>query len=120
MFGNLKNLASMMGDMGQMREKAEALQQELAKIRVDADAGAGAVHVTMDGRFHVLRVELDPAMLSAILTQDQETDRAMVEELIAAAVNAAHEKAQAAAQQEIMRMTGGMNIPGLDKLIGGQ
>jgi DNA-binding YbaB/EbfC family protein len=118
MFDNLKNLAGIVGQARQMREKLEELQAELARKTVEADSGAGAVRVVMNGRFEVLSVKLDRPLLAVLAGAGPEADQQMIEELIAAAVNAAMAKAQDLARQEMAQMTG-LDLPGLGVLPGG-
>ncbi|QQE11565.1 YbaB/EbfC family nucleoid-associated protein [Planctomycetota bacterium] len=115
---NLKNLAGLMGNAGELKEKFEQLQAELARIEVEADAGAGAVRVTVNGKFEVKRVQLDPAMISALAGDGADTDKEMIEELIVSATNAAIKKAQDTMRDQMSELTGGMNLPGLDGLMG--
>jgi DNA-binding YbaB/EbfC family protein len=110
---NLKGLASLLGNSGELRAKMEAFQAELAKKTVEADAGAGAVRVRMNCKFEVQRVEIDPVMVATLAGSGTDADREMIEDLIAAAVNAAFSKAQELARDEAMKMTGGLNLPGL-------
>ena len=122
MFDNLKNMAAMMGQVKQMRQQMEQMQQELARKTVEADSGAGAVRVVMNGKFQVLSIHLDRPLLSTLVGSGgqgaSEEDAQMVEDLIVAAVNAATAKAQELVAQEMQRLTGGLNLPGLDKLLG--
>lgn len=112
-FKNLKGLASLLGNSSELRAKMEAFQAELGRKIVEADAGAGAVRVRMNGKFEVQRVEIDPAMVATLAGSGDAADRTMIEDLIAAAVNAAFAKAQQLARDEAMKMTGGLNLPGL-------
>ncbi|MEX0653048.1 MAG: YbaB/EbfC family nucleoid-associated protein [Phycisphaeraceae bacterium] len=116
---NFKNLAGMLGNAGELREKFEKLQAELAEKRIDADAGAGAVRVTVNGKFEVVSLEIDRAMLTAIAGEGTDADKEMVEELILSATNAALQKAQQVVRDEFSRAAGGMNIPGIEGLLGG-
>ena len=116
---NLKNVAAMMGQMPQLRQKIEQLQAELAGRTVQADAGAGAVTVTANGKLEVVKVQLDPAMTTALIGQGDEQDREMIEELITAATNEALRRAQQLVHDEMAKMTGGLNLTGLDKLLDG-
>ncbi|MCC7409203.1 MAG: YbaB/EbfC family nucleoid-associated protein [Phycisphaeraceae bacterium] len=113
MFENFKNLASMMGQAKQIRQKMEELQARLAERTAEGDAGAGAVRVTVNGKLEVLRVEVDRPLVAALAGQGSDADQAMVEELIAAACNAALTKAREMMQEELREMTGGMNLPGM-------
>lgn len=119
MFDNLKNLAGLLGQAGQMKEKFDEIQAQLGRKTVEAEAGAGAVCVVMNGRFEVLAVRLDPLMISTLAGVGADADRQMIEELIAAAVNAAVLKVQQLLKTEMASLTGGLNIPGLDKMLGG-
>jgi len=103
---NLKNLAGMMGQAGEMKEKMEQMQAALAELTVEAEAGAGAVTVVMNGTFEVLDIRFDQPMLVALVGEGSDADRDMVAELLASAYNAAHEKAQGLAQQEMAKLTG--------------
>jgi len=112
---NLKQLASMLGNADQIKERMEQVQAELAKKTVDADAGAGAVRVTVNGKFEVVKFTLDPSMLAALTdeTADAADNQALLEDLIAAAVNEAMRRAQEMVKQEMMSLAPGLNLPGL-------
>jgi len=116
---NLKDLAGMFGNREEIQQKVQQLQEELARKTVEADAGGGAVRVTCNGKLEVQQVRIEPSMLGALTGEGQDADREMVEELIASATNAAIAKAQQMAQDEMAELASGMNIPGLDKLMGG-
>ncbi|MEZ4515301.1 MAG: YbaB/EbfC family nucleoid-associated protein [Phycisphaerales bacterium] len=115
---NLKSLAGLMGNAEQMREKMEKMQEDLSRLTAEADAGAGAVRVVVNGKMEVISVRLDPAMVSVLAGQGAETDRAMIEELIVSATNEALNRAKELVRQEMAKLTGGMNLPGLDGLLG--
>lgn len=88
-------------------EKAMAeAKEKLSELSVEADAGGGLVKVTMDGRCSVQRIQIDPQAVNP-------AEVAMLEDLVAAAVNAAAEKARAAAEASIQKTTGGVQMPGL-------
>lgn len=110
-FKNMKQLAGMLGNLGDMREKAQQMQEQLARQTVEAEAGAGAVRVEMSGTFEVRNVQLDPVMISVLAGEGEDDDRQMIEELLVSAFNAAMEKAQALVRDETMKLTGGMQLP---------
>jgi nucleoid-associated protein EbfC len=116
---NLKSLAGLMGNAGELRAKMEKMQAELAGLTAEADAGAGAVRVVVNGKMQVLSVSLDPAMTSALTGQGSGADQAMIEELIVSATNEALRRAQLLVQQEMAKLTGGMDLPGLEGMLGG-
>lgn len=115
-FKQLKGLAGLMGQLPEMKKKMEAFQASLAEKTASGDAGAGAVRVTVNGRFQVQRIEIDPAMLGALTGTGADADREMVEELIAAAVNEAMTRVQELLREEMSQLSGG--LPGLDQWMG--
>ena len=116
----VKQLMSQLGNPQELQEKARQMQEELGRRHVTGDAGAGAVRVTINGKFEVQRVELDPAMVKTLAGEGDDADRDMIEELIASATNDALARAQEMAKEEMQKLTGGLNLPGLDpNLLGG-
>ncbi len=88
-------------------EKAMAdAREKLGDVLVDAESGGGLVKVQMNGRCEVVRLEIDPKAIDP-------ADKAMREDLVTAAVNAAAEKARAAADAHVTKATGGIKIPGV-------
>ena len=116
---NLKSLAGLMGNAGELREKMEQMQAELASLTAEADAGAGAVRVVVNGKMQVISVTLDPAMITSLAGEGGEADKLMIEELIVSATNEALNRAQELVRQEMTKLTGGMDLPALDGLMGG-
>jgi DNA-binding YbaB/EbfC family protein len=95
--------------MRQARKVEAAVQQakeKLGELTVEAEAGGGLVKVKMDGTCTVLRIEIDPKIVDP-------NDKAMLEDLVTAGVNAAAEKARAAANESVQKATGGIQVPGL-------
>ncbi|MGA8890913.1 MAG: YbaB/EbfC family nucleoid-associated protein [Anaeromyxobacteraceae bacterium] len=88
-------------------EKAvEQAKEKLVELEVEADAGGGLVQVKMNGRFDVRRLTIDPKLL-------EPGSKEMLEDLVAAAVNAALEKARKLSDETMEKATGGLRIPGL-------
>ena len=106
-------------------EKAMAdAKEKLGELSVEAESGGGLVKVQMNGKCEVTRLAIDPRALEPFgaagrraEAQPQQgidaADRAMLEDLVAAAVNAAVEKARAAADAHMSTATGGIKIPGV-------
>jgi hypothetical protein len=99
--------------MNSMLKQAQKMQQDMARIqeelkteRVEASVGGGVIKVVMTGDLSVERVVVDPAAVDP-------DDVAMLEDMIAAAVNEALRQAQDLAARRMSEATGGMNIPGL-------
>ncbi len=88
-------------------EKAMAdAKEKLAEVVVEAEAGGGLVKVQMNGKCEVTRLTIDPKAIDP-------AEKSMLEDLVAAAVNAAAEKARAAADEHVTKATGGIKIPGI-------
>lgn len=103
----------MKGGLGNIMKQAQAMQEnlrkaqeELAKIEVTGSAAGGLVNIVMTCRHDVKRVSIDPSLL--------EDDKEVLEDLVAAAMNDAVRKAEAATQQRMAGLTSGFNIPGLN------
>jgi DNA-binding protein YbaB len=109
--------------MRQARKIEKAMSEaraSLDQLAVEAESGGGMVKVKMDGRCSVLKIEIDPRALEPFAKGGQQGDaavdpgdRAMLEDLLAAAVNAAAERARAAADEHLKKATGGIQVPGL-------
>lgn len=110
---NLKDLAGMMGNLGEMKQKLEDAQQALAEKTAEGEAGAGAVRVVMNGKFEVQSVSIDPAMVGALAGAGTDADREMVEELLAAGFNSAAQKVQELMKDSLGDVAGGLNLPGM-------
>ena len=92
--------------MKQAQEMQERLQRELAETEVEATAGGGMVTVAMNGQKQILRLVIDPEVVSA-------DDVEMLQDLIVAAVNDAQRKVDETVAGKMGGMMGGLKIPGL-------
>ena len=100
----MKNqLAGLMKQAQQMQDNLKKAQEDLARIEVEGQAGAGMVKVLMTCRHDVKRVTIDPSLLSE--------DRDMLEDLVAAAVNDAVRRVEATTQEKMSGLTMGMPMP---------
>jgi nucleoid-associated protein EbfC len=102
----MTNIMKMVKQAQQMQAKMAKLEEELANEEFEVTSGGGAITVRMNGRQKVIKLTISDAAM-------KEGDREMLEEMITAAVNQAHEKASEVAKDRIASITGGMNIPGL-------
>ncbi len=116
MFDQLKNMASLMKNAGEIRRRAEEFKKEMALRTVEGQSGAGAVRIMLNGEGRTLRVEITPALLAGLAGGD----KTMVEELIAAAFNDAQQKLQELIAGELKKAAGGMDMPGLESLMNSQ
>jgi DNA-binding YbaB/EbfC family protein len=100
----MKNqLAGLMKQAQAMQDNMKKAQEEIAAMQVEGAAGAGLVKVTMTGRHDVKRVSIDPTLLGE--------DKDVLEDLVAAAVNDAVRKVEAATQEKMSGMTAGLPLP---------
>ena len=92
--------------MKQAQEMQQRLQQQMNDIRVEATAGGGMVTVVINGAKQLQSIKIDPEAVS-------KDDVEMLQDLILAAVNDAHRKADEAMSEQMGGMMGGMKIPGM-------
>lgn len=97
------DLGALLRRAQEVQERMAALQRDLARRRVEGSAGAGMVRAIATGELRVLEVEIDPALLAG-------GDRAMLQDLVAAAVNAALAAAQRMVHEEMQRAAAGMQL----------
>jgi DNA-binding YbaB/EbfC family protein len=119
LFKNVPKFKQMLQQAGDMRDRLAQLESQLAERQVEGEAGAGAVRVVMNGKMQVLQVRLDRPLLASLAPEGSGQDQQIIEELIAAAVNAAGAKAREMIEQEMRKATGGLDLPGLGGLFGG-
>ena len=86
-----------------MQDNLKKAQDELAFIEVEGESGAGLVKVVMTCKHDVKRITIDPSLLAE--------DNDMLEDLVAAAFNAAVRKAEETSSEKMGKLTAGM--PGL-------
>jgi len=96
-------LAGLMKQAQQMQDNMRKMQEQLAQVEVEGQAGAGMVKVVMTCRHDVKREIIDPAVLG--------DDKEMLEDLIAAAVNDAVRKVEATSQEKMAGVTAGLPLP---------
>lgn len=114
MFDKLKGMGSLMGLLGNLpkiQEEMAQMQERLAQVTAEGDAGAGLVKVKVNGKFDLVSCVIsDEAM--------RLDDREMLQDLIKAAVNQAVAKAREALQEETGKMAGNLGLPPGFKLPG--
>jgi DNA-binding YbaB/EbfC family protein len=86
-----------------MQEQFQKAQEEQLKTKTEGESGAGLVRITMNGKHDVLNVSLDDALLGE--------DKAVIEDLLAAAVNDAVRKIEEKNKDSLSGMAGGMKMP---------
>ena len=99
-FGDPRNLLNL------VQQAQERLQAEVAAIVVEASSGGGAVKVEMDGQKVLKSLTIDPEVVKS-------ADVEMLQDLVLTAVNEATRKVEAAVQEKVGALTGGLKLPGM-------
>lgn len=102
----MKGMGNMMKQAQKLQSKMLKLQEEMAEKTVEATAGGGMVRAVANGRQQVLSIQIEKEVI------DPE-DVEMLQDLVLAAVNDALTKSQEMVSEEMAKLTGGMNIPGM-------
>ncbi len=102
--GDLMNVAQkLQGDVSRM-------QEELASMQFEASSGGGMVTAIVNGQHELVAIKIDPEAVTP-------SDVDLLQDLIVAAVNQATQKMRESTKQEMAKLTGGLNIPGLSNLL---
>jgi len=119
MFDQLKNLSALPGLLSrakEMQDKMRQMQDDLGKKTVTADAGAGMVEATVNGKMQLISIRIDrsrlgPTDITTNKTALGDADVRMLEDLITASVSAAQSKAAALMQEEMGKIASDLGIP---------
>jgi hypothetical protein len=96
-------LGNIMKQAQQMQENMQKMQEKLAMVEVEGQAGAGMVKVVMTCRHDVKRVIIDDSLMGE--------DKEMLEDLLAAAVNDAVRRVETTTQEKMSGFTSGLGLP---------
>lgn len=96
-------IGNLMKQAQKMQAEVERVQREIAAAEVTGEAGGGMVKVVMNGRHDLRSVSIDAALLS--------DDKSMLEDLVAAAVNAANRRIEALSKEMLGGVTAGLDLP---------
>ncbi|MBW2171574.1 MAG: YbaB/EbfC family nucleoid-associated protein [Deltaproteobacteria bacterium] len=102
----VKGMGNMMKQAQKLQSKIFKLQEELADRTVETTVGGGMVKAVANGKQELLSIKIDPEVVDP-------NDVQMLEDLIAAAVNDVLKKSQEMVSEEMTKLTGGFNIPGI-------
>ena len=100
------NMNKLMKQVQKMQKDMVKLQEELKEKTVEATAGGGVVKAVASGKKQLVSVEIKPEVVDP-------DDIEMLQDLILAAVNEALQKAEDMVAEEMGKLTGGMNLPGM-------
>jgi len=96
-------LGNLMKQAQQMQENMKNMQEQLAKLEIEGQSGAGMVKIVMTCRYDVKRVSIDDSLIG--------DDKEMLEDLLAAAVNDAVRRVETISQEKMAGFTSGMGLP---------
>ncbi len=102
----MKDIGSIMKQAQKIQAQIAKVQEELAQKTIEASAGGGMVTVVVSGKQEVVSIKIEPEVVDA-------KDMEMLQDLVVAAVNEALRKSQEMVSEEMRKITGGLNIPGL-------
>ena len=102
----VKNMGSIMKQAQKIQSEIARVQQELSRKTVEASSGGGMVTVVANGKQEIISVKIEPEVVTS-------GDIEMIQDLVLAAVNEALKKSQEMIAEEMRKITGGLNIPGL-------
>ncbi|MCG8422879.1 MAG: YbaB/EbfC family nucleoid-associated protein [Proteobacteria bacterium] len=107
--GQVPDLGNLMNIAQKLQGEVAKMQDDLARKEYEASAGGGMVKAVVNGQYEVVRIMIDRDVVDP-------DDTEMLQDLVIAAVNQALVKVREAAQSEMSKLTGGMNIPGMPSL----
>lgn len=102
----MKNMGNLMKQAQKLQSKMLKMQDELAEKTVETAVGGGMVKVVANGRQQILSIEIEKEVVDP-------DDVEMLQDLVLSAVNDALVKSQEMVSEEMGKLTGGMNIPGM-------
>lgn len=105
----MKNLTQLMQQAQQMQAKMAEAQKKLDEKIVEGQSGGGLVKVVMTCKNDLVSLSIDPSLVVA-------DEKEVLEDLIVAACNDARTKAQKLVEEEMGKVTGGLQLPGGMKL----
>ena len=100
----MRNIGDMMKQAQEMQTKMAEAQEKIQTMQVTGTSGGDMVEVTLSGKGDMRQVQIDPSLLGG-------GDKEVLEDLIMAAHNDAKSKAEELVQEEMAKVTGGLNLP---------
>ncbi len=100
----MADFLGMMKQAAQLQSKMKEMQDELGNVEVEGISGGGLVSVRMTAKMDVKTVKIDPSLMKA-------DEREILEDLLVTALGDARRKAEAAMQEKMSALTGGLQLP---------
>ena len=105
----IPNMGNLLKQAQQFQTKIAKLQEELEERTVEASAGGGMVTVVVNGRQELLAINIEPEVINS-------DDKEMLQDLIQAAINDGLSKAKEMVNEEMGKLTRGLNLPNIPGL----
>lgn len=102
----MKDMQEVLRQAQRMQERLARVQEELAEKTVEASSGGGMVTAVVNGRQEVVSIRIEKEVVSP-------EDVELLQDLVAGAVNEAMSRSRKMMADEMAKITGGMNLPGL-------
>jgi DNA-binding YbaB/EbfC family protein len=100
----MTDFLGMMKQAAQLQSKMQAMQDELGQVEVEGISGGGLVAVRMNAKMEAKAVRIDPSLMKA-------EERGVLEDLLVTAFADARRKAEAAMQEKMQALAGGLGLP---------
>lgn len=100
----MKDLMGMMKKAQELQGRMQKMQEDMAALEVEGQAGAGMVKVTLNGKGDMQSLRIDPSLVKP-------GDGEMIEDLVIAAFKDAKSKVEVAMAEKMKEVTGGLPIP---------
>jgi len=107
---NIGNLLSLMKQASRVRSEMDRVRGELDKITADGSAGGGMVRVKVNGKTELIECKIEPHVFA-------DGDVELLEDLFVAAANQAIEKVREASAEQMKKMVGDLDVPGLNEAL---
>ncbi|HRQ75488.1 MAG TPA: YbaB/EbfC family nucleoid-associated protein [Phycisphaerales bacterium] len=107
----MASLAGLMKDLPKIKARLAEVKDRLGEVKVSAETGGGAVKATANGLMRVVSLEINPALMATLVDASNEDDRAMAQDLVVGAVNAALARARERAEQEMSEAASELGLP---------
>jgi len=101
--GNNMDFSKMLEQAQEMQKKMADAKESLKNISVEGESGGGGVKVILNGNGEMISIQIDPKILAE--------EKSVIEDLIVAATNNAKKNVESKTQEEMSKLTGGLQLP---------
>jgi nucleoid-associated protein EbfC len=102
----MKQMKNLMKQAQQLQSKMAKMQEEMASKTIETSVGGGMIKIIANGKQEIVSIHIEKEVVNP-------DDVEMLQDLLLAAVNDALTQSQKMVSDEMSKLTGGLNIPGL-------